>query len=211
MTATVTPMHAALHKNLDEMQCSYHALLFKIGIMMSAGNAVMLDHERHLDKHQACLDKATTACAVLQSSFNTMASTVISCLDNVAMTNAAVALHVTTLTTAITAMEDKKLAQVILMTTSVDSQLQDLGASMSAQLSLMDSTLNSLLQHTTQQRQPVAPPPLDTISPKDSCPMNASPPYAACGPDSTTDNNPTDSTLVESCLPTLDTRPKPHR
>ncbi len=150
VTATVTPVHAALHKNLDEMQCSYDALLSKIGVMMSAGNAVTLDHERRLDEHQACLDEATTAPPVLQWSFDTMASTVISCLDNMATANESVVLHVTTLTTAIAAM-DYKLAHVVLMTTSMDSQLRDLGASMSARLFLMDSTLNSLLQHTMQQ------------------------------------------------------------
>jgi hypothetical protein len=209
VTATVTPMHAALHKNLDEMQCSYDALLSKISIMMSARNAIALDHKRCLDKHQARLDEVTTARAVLQSSFDTMASTVISRLDNMAMANASVVLHVTMLTTAITAV-DNKLAQVALMTTSMDSQLRDLGAFMLAWLSLMDSTLNSLLQHTMQQRQPVAPPPLDTISPEDSCPVNASPPYAARGPDSTTDDNPTDSTPAGSCPPTSDTHPKPN-
>jgi hypothetical protein len=209
VTVTVTSVHAALHKNLDEMQCSYDALLSKIGIMMSAGNAVALDHKQRLDKHQACLDKATTAHAVLQLSFNTMASNVIYCLDNVATANASAVLHVTTLTTAITAVDDK-LAQVALTTTSVDSQLQDLGASMLAQLSFIDSTLNSLLQHTTQQQQPVVPSPLDTISPEDSCPVNASLPYAARGPDSTADDKPTDSTPAESCPPTRDTRPQPN-
>jgi hypothetical protein len=79
-----------------------------------------------------------------------MASTVISRLDNVTTANESVVLQVTTLTTAITAMDDK-LVHVALTTTSVDSQLRDLGASMSARLSLMDSTLDSLLQHTTQQ------------------------------------------------------------
>ncbi len=150
VTVTVTPVHAALHKNLHEMQCSYDALLSKVGIMMSAGNAVALDHERHLDEHQACLDEATTAHAVLQLSFDTMASTVISCLDNMAMANESVILHVTTLTTAVMAMDDK-LAHIALTITSVFSHFWDLGASMSARLSLMDSTLNSLLQHTTQQ------------------------------------------------------------
>jgi hypothetical protein len=49
---------------------------------MSAGNAIALDREWHLDEHQACLDKAATARAVLQSFFDTMASNVISRLDN---------------------------------------------------------------------------------------------------------------------------------
>ncbi len=87
VTATVTPVHAALHKNLDEMQRSSDALLSKIGIMMSARNAIALDHKWHLDEHQAHLDRATTAPAILQLSFDTMASTVISCLDNVATAN----------------------------------------------------------------------------------------------------------------------------
>jgi hypothetical protein len=121
VTTIVSPVHAALHKNLNEMQRSYDALLSKLGIMMSAGNALALDHERHLGKHKACLDEVTTARAALQSSFDTMASTVISRLDTVAMANASVVSHVTMLTTATTAVDDK-LAQVALTTTSVDSQ-----------------------------------------------------------------------------------------
>jgi hypothetical protein len=124
------------------------------------------------------------------------------------MANESVVSQVTKLTTAIMAMH-AKLAHVALTTTSVDSQLRDLGASMSARLSLMDPTLNSPLQHTTQQR-PVAHPPPDTTSPEDSHPVNASLPYAARGPDSTMEDNPSDSTPTESCLPPSDTRPKPN-
>jgi hypothetical protein len=164
----VDPFHKTLHKELDAIKHLYNAILTNFGKMMTSGNTILISHKKRLAKHQACLDQAAANSVAIQlalaqlgtsvsthlETLNTTSMSVVSSLDKVSTMNASVVSHVARLTSDISSFNtrlttiESTIAQVAMMTDLVSAHLQDMGASLTSWLSLLDSNMTSLAQHS---------------------------------------------------------------
>ncbi len=158
---TVDPSHATLHKKLDAMKCSYDAILVNFGTTMTSGNTVTISHVKRLAKHQACLDQAATDSNAIQlalarlgtsvstrlETLNTTNAPVVLSLDKVSTTNASVVSHIARLASDISSFNtqlttiESTIPQVAMTMDLVSAHLQDMGASLTSRLSLLDSNM----------------------------------------------------------------------